>query len=93
MPLADAFQHIQQIVGGAQLAEEDLRLRLESGAVEAQERRVTPGKRIDIIALAPDDFKNGLLFPRLPERIARHHRQGRDRRPAGGSGMARRTPA
>ena len=67
--LAAAFLHIQQVVGGEQLAEEDLRLRLESGDVEAQERRVTPGEGIDIIPLAPEDFKDGLLFPRLPERI------------------------
>ena len=67
MPLTDAFQHIQQVVGGEQLAEEDLRLRLESGDVEAQERRVTPGEGIDIIPLTPEDFKDGLLFPRLPK--------------------------
>ena len=75
MPFTDAFQHIQQVVGGEQLAEEDLRLRLESGAVEAQERRVTPGEGIEIIPLTPDDFKNGLLFPRLPERIGPLHRE------------------
>ena len=39
--------HIQQVAGGEQLAEEELRLRLESGDVEAQERRVTPGEGID----------------------------------------------
>ena len=38
MPLTDAFQHVQQIAGGEQLAEEDLRLRLEAGEVEAQEQ-------------------------------------------------------
>ena len=75
MPLADAFQHIQQVVGGKQLAEEELRLRLISGVVEAQERRVTPGERIDIIPLAPEDFHDGLLFPRLPERIGLLHRE------------------
>ena len=73
--LTDAFQHIQQIVGGEQLAEEDLRLRLESGDVEAQDRRVTPGEGIDIIPLSPEDFQNGLLFPRLPERIGSLHRE------------------
>jgi hypothetical protein len=67
MPLTDAFLHIQQAVGGEQLAEEELRLRLESGDVEAQERRVTPGEGIDIIPLSPEDFKDGLLFPRVPE--------------------------
>ena len=73
--LTDAFQHIQQIAGGEQLAEEDLRLRLESGDVEAQERRVTPGEGIDIIPLSPEDFQNGLLFPRLPKRIGSLHRE------------------
>ena len=75
MPLADAFQHIQQIVGGAQLAEEDLRLRLESGEVEVQDRLVTPGEGIDIKPLSPEDFQNGLLFPRLPKRIGSLHRE------------------
>ena len=75
MPLDDAFQHIQQIAGGEQLAEEELRLRLESGDVEAQERRVTPGEGIDIITLSPEDFQNGLLFPRLPKRIGSLHRE------------------
>ena len=75
MPFTDAFQHIQQVVGGEPLAEEYLRLRLESGAVEAQEHRVTPGEGIEIIPLTPDDFKNGLLFPRLPERIGPLHRE------------------
>jgi hypothetical protein len=75
MPLDDAFQHIQQVAGGEQLAEEELRLRLESGDVEAQERRVTPGEGIDIITLSPEDFQNGLLFPRLPKRIGSLHRE------------------
>jgi hypothetical protein len=75
MPLADAFQYIQQIVGGAQLAEEDLRLRLESGEVEVQDRLVTPGEGIDIKPLSPEDFQNGLLFPRLPENIGSLHRE------------------
>jgi hypothetical protein len=75
MPLEAAFQHIQQVVGGEQLAEEDLRLLLVSGDVEAQERRVTPGEGIDIIPLAPEYFRNGPLFPRLPERIGPLHRE------------------
>jgi hypothetical protein len=75
MPLTDAFQHIQQSVGGEQLAEEDLRLRLELGDVEAQERRVTPGGGIDIILLTSEDFRDGLLFPRLPEHIGSLHRE------------------
>jgi hypothetical protein len=56
MPLTAAFLHIQQVVGGEELAEEDLRLRLESGDVEAQNRLVTPGEGIDIIPLAPELF-------------------------------------
>jgi hypothetical protein len=75
MPLDDVSQHIQQVAGGEQLAEEELRLRLESGDVEAQERRVRPGEGIDIITLSPEDFQNGLLFPRLPERIGSLHRE------------------
>jgi hypothetical protein len=75
MPFDDAFQHIQQVAGGEQLAEEELRLRLESGDVEAQERRVTPGEGIDIKPLSPEDFQNGLLFPRLPKRIGSLHRE------------------
>jgi hypothetical protein len=74
-----AFLHIQQVAGGEELAEEELRLRLESGDVEALERRVTPGKGINIIPLAPDDFQNGLLFPRLPERISDLHREAHRR--------------
>jgi hypothetical protein len=64
MPLTDAFLHIQQVVGGEQLAEEDLRLRLVSGEVRAQDRLVTPGGGIEIIPLAPEDFKgpDPLLF-------------------------------
>jgi hypothetical protein len=75
MALTAAFLHIQQVAGGEELAEEELRLRLESGDVEALERRVTPGKGIEIIPLAPEDFQNGLLFPRLPERISDLHRE------------------
>jgi hypothetical protein len=67
MPFTDAFLHIQQVVGGEELAEEDLRRRLVSGDVEGQDRLVTPGKGINIIPLAPEDFENGLLFPRVPE--------------------------
>jgi hypothetical protein len=57
MPLEAASAHIQQVLGGEQLAAEDLRLRLASGEVEAQHRRVTPGKGIEIIPLMPDVFK------------------------------------
>jgi hypothetical protein len=69
MPLTDAFLHIQQVVGGEQLAEEDLRLQLVSGAVEAQDRLVTPSGGIETIRLAPEDFKPpyGLLFYRVSE--------------------------
>ncbi len=69
MPLTDAFLHIQQVVGGEQLAEEDLRLRLVAGEVEMIERRVTPGEGIDTLPLAPEDFKPqyGLLFYTVPE--------------------------
>ena len=70
MPLNAAFLHIQQVVGGEQLAEEELRLRLASGDVEAQDRWVTPGEEIDIIPLAPEDFQNGLLFPASPSASA-----------------------
>ena len=66
MPLTDAFQHIQQVVGGEQLAEEDLRLRLESGDVEVQDRRVTPGEGIDIIPLSPEDFQTRFVVPPPP---------------------------
>jgi hypothetical protein len=68
MPVSAAFLHIQQVVGGEQLAEEDLRLRLVSADVEAQCRLVTPGKGIDLISLTPEDFKgpDGLLFSRVP---------------------------
>ena len=57
MPLTAAFLHIQQVVGGAQLAAEDLRLRFLSGDVEAQNRRVTPGG-IDIIPVTPEFFRD-----------------------------------
>ena len=43
MPLIAAFLHIQQVVGGEELAEEDLRLRIASADVEVQDRRVSPG--------------------------------------------------
>jgi hypothetical protein len=79
MSLTDAFKHIQQIVGEEELAEEELRLRLESGDVEAQERRVTPGEGIDTIPLSPEDFQNGLLFPRLPKGIGSLHREAHRR--------------
>jgi hypothetical protein len=57
------------------LAEEALRLRLVSGEVRALDQRVTPGEGIDIIPLAPEGFKDGLLFPRLPEHIGSLHRE------------------
>jgi hypothetical protein len=75
MPLTDAFRHIQQVVGGEELAEEDLRLRLVSGEVGAQDRLVTPGKGIEIIPLAPPDFEDGLLFPRIPPNLTSLHRE------------------
>jgi hypothetical protein len=56
MPLEAATAHIQQVVGGEQLAAEDLRLRFLSGDVEAQHRRVTPGEGIEIIPLTPEAF-------------------------------------
>jgi hypothetical protein len=68
MPLTAAFLHIQQVVGGEQLAEEDLRQRLASGDVEAQNRWVSLGERIDIIRLAPEVFEAPYgLFPRVSE--------------------------
>jgi hypothetical protein len=68
MPLTAAFLHIQQVVGGEQLAEEELRLRLASGDVEAQDRWVTPGEGIEIIPLAPEAFEgpDRLLFGVYP---------------------------
>jgi hypothetical protein len=57
MPHNEALAHIQQVLGGEQLAAEDLRLRLASGDVKAQERRVTPGKGIEVIPLTPGDLK------------------------------------
>jgi hypothetical protein len=57
MPLTEAFRHMQQVVGGWQLAAEDLRQRLVSGDVEAQDRLVTRGEGIGIIALTPADWK------------------------------------
>jgi hypothetical protein len=79
MPAATAFPHIQQVEGEEELAEEALRMRLVSGEVEAQVRRVAPGGGIDIIPLAPEDFQNGLLFPRLPERTSDLHREAHRR--------------
>jgi hypothetical protein len=79
MPLIPAFLHIQQVVGGEELAEEELRQRLVSGDVEAQDRRVTPGKGIEIMPLTPKDIEDGLLFPRLPERIGVLHREAHRR--------------
>jgi hypothetical protein len=56
-PLVVAFPHIQRVLGGGQLAAEDLRLRLLSGDVEAQDRWVTPGEGIEIIPLGRKDFE------------------------------------
>jgi hypothetical protein len=68
MPVADAFVHIQQVVGGHELAEEELRQRLVSGDLEAQDRYAIRGEGIEIIPLAPKDFKppHGLLFYPIP---------------------------
>ena len=52
------------------MAAEDLRQRLESGDVDAQDRRVTPGEGIEIIPLTPEDWQNGLLFPASPSTSA-----------------------
>jgi hypothetical protein len=79
MPLIAAFLHIQQVAGGEELAEEELRQRLESGDVEALERRVTQGKGTDTITPAPEDFQNGPLFPRHPEHISDLHREAHRR--------------
>jgi hypothetical protein len=69
MPITAAFLHIQQVVGGDELAEEDLRLRLASGDVDVQDRLVTPGEGIVVRPLAPEDFEPpyGLLFYTVPE--------------------------
>jgi hypothetical protein len=68
MPLSAAFAHIQQVVGDEQLGAEDLRLRLVTGEVEAQERRVTPGGGIEIIPLTPEAFKyRNALFDDLSD--------------------------
>jgi hypothetical protein len=69
MPLTDAFPHIRQLVGGAELAQEDLRLRLASGEVEVQDRLVLPGVGIEVTTLAPENCVGpyGLLFPPFPE--------------------------
>ena len=34
-----------------------------------------PAREFDIIPLSPEDFQNGLLFPRLPKRIGSLHRE------------------
>jgi hypothetical protein len=56
MPHGAACAHIEQVVGVGLIATEDLRLRLLSGDVEAQQRRVTPGTGIEIIPLTPESF-------------------------------------
>jgi hypothetical protein len=57
MPHSAASAHIEQVVGEGLVAAEDLRLRILSGDVEAQQRRVTPGAGIEIIPLTPESFK------------------------------------
>jgi hypothetical protein len=81
MPLIAAFLHIQQVVGGEELAEEELRQRIASADVEVQDRRVSPGVGIDIIPLKPEDCVGpyGLLFPRIPENISDLHREAHRR--------------
>ena len=81
MPLIAAFLHIQQVVGGEELAEEGLRQRIASADVAVQDRRVSPGVGIDIIPLKPEDCVGpyGLLFPRLPENISDLHREAHRR--------------
>jgi hypothetical protein len=73
MPINAAFPHLQQVLGGWQLAAADLRLRLVSGDVRAQDRLVTLGEGIEITALPPALFKDlevradagGVSFPGL----------------------------
>lgn len=57
MPPSAALLHIQQVVGGHELATEDLRLRIVSGDVEAQDRRVTPGEGMEVMPLTLEAFK------------------------------------
>jgi hypothetical protein len=75
MPIIPAFLHIQQVAGGEELAEADLRQRLVNGEVGAQDRLVTPGGGIEILPLAPKGFEDGPLFPRVPERLNSLHRE------------------
>jgi hypothetical protein len=79
MPLTAAFLHIQKVLGGEELAEEDLRLRLASGEVRAQDWRVTPRQGFEIIPLAPEDFQDSLLFPRVPPNLTPLHREAHRR--------------
>jgi hypothetical protein len=81
MPLIAAFLHIQEVVGGEELAEEELRQRIASADIEVQDRRVSPGVGIDIIPLKPEDCVGpyGLLFPRLHENISDLHREAHRR--------------
>jgi hypothetical protein len=64
MPDSAAIAHIQQVVGRRQLAEEDLRVRLESGDVEAQYRWADPGYGINIRPMAPEEFKDPSILSR-----------------------------
>jgi hypothetical protein len=56
------------------LAAEDLRLRLLSGDVEAQDRLVTPGAGIEIIPLTPEDLKGRyvLSFSGIPRLLGQN---------------------
>jgi hypothetical protein len=69
MPLTAAFQHIQQVVGGEELAEEYLRQRVAAGEVQVQDRQVTRCEGIDIVQLTPEDCVGpyASLFPEAPE--------------------------
>jgi hypothetical protein len=74
MPHSAASAHIEQVVGDGLLAAEDLRLRLLSGDVEAQDRRVTPGAGTEIIPLTPEDLKGRyvLSFSGIPRLLGQN---------------------